>query len=225
MISSGLFKNGISLRKVHAHLKHCCFTNTHWQAFLRFSLSAMRQQRQNDLYYTRTKIQDQVWISSLLFWVYLRSLTLLACIYRGLVNRTENIAHGSDLNCVISTWWGGGLYLYSSHIPYKFFKEIKSCGGTEGRREGEETYTNPKFSMLSHSCLEGWLFSHNTMESLLLPISSEIPLTLHTLRWHAAYISGRSWQCASSSRTRTVGREHYLIYFLMDAVTISRAVY
>lgn len=36
--SSALFKNGISLRKVHDHLKRCYFTNTQWPAFLTFSL-------------------------------------------------------------------------------------------------------------------------------------------------------------------------------------------
>lgn len=63
-------------------------------------------------------------------------------------NRTENTAHDSDLNCVISTWQGGGLYLYSSHIPYKFFKQIKSCKGREGRER--DLYKTEIFHAFPH---------------------------------------------------------------------------
>lgn len=43
MISSALFTNSISFRKVCDHLKHCYFTNTHGQAFLTFSLSTLSE--------------------------------------------------------------------------------------------------------------------------------------------------------------------------------------
>lgn len=102
------------------------------------------------LCHTKVKIQGQVWIAPLLLWVSVKPLTLLACIYCDLVNRTENTAHGSDLNSVISTWQGGGIYLYSSHIPYKFFKQIKSCGGWEGGK-GKKPIQNwnfPRFPTL-----------------------------------------------------------------------------
>lgn len=74
----------------------------------------------------------------------------------------------------------------SSHIPYKFFKQIKSCGekgvaGREGKREAEETYTKPSFSMLSHSHLEGWLFfPQYDGVSLITPFIRNSSHTAHT---------------------------------------------
>lgn len=133
---------------MHNHLKCCQFTISHWQIFMTLSVSKTA----NSLSVT-TRIRFKTRFGYLLLSFYPAfNITWMYSLCSG--NRTENTAHDSDLNCVISTWQGGGLYLYSSHIPYKFFKQIKSCRGKEGGKEGEETYTKLKFTKLSHTCLE-----------------------------------------------------------------------
>lgn len=127
----------------------------------------------------RTKIQVQVLIHSLLFWSSFRPLALPACIYCGRVNRAENSAYGSDLNCVISTWQGAGLHLDSSHIPHKFLKQIKSCAGRGG---------DPNFPCSPSLVWRAGFFPPQCG-------TQSVRKSVHT-----AHVSGRLWQCTSSSR-------------------------
>lgn len=86
------------------------FTNMH-QEVLWPSVSAVSDSKDKMISVTlRTKIQAQVLIQPLLFWASLRPLALAACVYCG-GEAEQRAAHGSDLNCVISTRQGAGLHL------------------------------------------------------------------------------------------------------------------
>lgn len=150
----------------------------------------------------RTKIQVQVLIHSFLFWASSRPVALPACIYCGGVSRAENTARGSDLNCVISTWQGAGLHLGSSHIPHKFFKQIKSCAGREGGK-GRGPIQPPDFPC-SPSLVWRSGFFPLQCDAQSIRNSAHTP---HTLRCPTAHVSGRFWQCTSNSRTRTLDSE------------------
>lgn len=115
------------------------------------------------------------------------------------MSRAEHSAYGSDLNCVISTWQGAGLHSDCSHIPHKFFKQIKSYAGRGG---------DPNLPCSPSLVWRAGFFPHNVVASL-----SETLLTC------AAHISGRFWQCTSSSRTLLWTQQHNVMHFFIDAVT------
>jgi len=131
------------------------------------------------------------------------------CIYCGLVNRTEHIAHGTDLNCVIGTRQGGGLYLYSSHIPYKVFKHIKSCGGREEGREerkGKRPIQNPNFPCSPTLVWRASFFSPQyDGVSPLTQFIRNASHTAYTEMAHCLHVR-KILAITVSSRTRTAGK-------------------